>query len=394
MSPFNLLKEAMIAVPAVRYALGVAGIISVVAIVRGFGISYQIAALGAAVMIVLMTVLVVFARAASVAKGAFVLPALFLTWASLLITVAAAFFLLTSVFFGWPIKLMKGRPEESALQIISRTIKAYSKLPAYYDRSSLLITARTASSPADLVFALDSDFMFKRPDRIRMNSEFSVKYGGVPIGGGKYQLYCGGGTTYVYSLDQNQFMTFTNSSIDLFQQRPENDPIKQLALTVFIPYALLLATSEAEPLKRMFHEQGPTFMGNETSVKWEEQTRIANRWAGAPSGDGVYKIGLQMTLNESKRIVRTHSDLLELFHFVSSNELLMKDLGVFSQWFTNFTFAVGDTTYIPQNIPNADLESYFAFQPESDAKHVMQLPSPMYAIRPDAKAFLQSLGIR
>jgi hypothetical protein len=60
-TPPSILKEAIKAVPAVKYALGIGGIIAVIAIISAFGISFRVALLGAVVMIILMTVLVVFA---------------------------------------------------------------------------------------------------------------------------------------------------------------------------------------------------------------------------------------------------------------------------------------------------------------------------------------------
>lgn len=58
-TPPSVLKQAINAVPAVKYALGVGGIISVIAIVRGFRIDFRVALLGAVVMLVLMAVLLV-----------------------------------------------------------------------------------------------------------------------------------------------------------------------------------------------------------------------------------------------------------------------------------------------------------------------------------------------
>ena len=104
-TPSSFLKQAINAVPAVKYALGVGGIISVIAIVRGFGIDFRVALWGTVVMLVLMTVLLVFAKASSRPQSAFKGPAFILTWFSLLLFMATATALFLSVFFGKPLDL-------------------------------------------------------------------------------------------------------------------------------------------------------------------------------------------------------------------------------------------------------------------------------------------------
>ena len=56
-------------------------------------------------MIVLMVVLLVFARLTVAAKGQFVRPAKLLLWSSVIIAVSVAVLLTTSVFFRWPVSL-------------------------------------------------------------------------------------------------------------------------------------------------------------------------------------------------------------------------------------------------------------------------------------------------
>jgi len=104
-SPPSILKQAIKAVPAVKYALGIAGIIAVIAIVRGFGIDLRIALFGAIVMFVLMTMLVVFASLARQKGSQFRLPALVFTWFSLICVMAVSIVLFTSVFWGRPVDM-------------------------------------------------------------------------------------------------------------------------------------------------------------------------------------------------------------------------------------------------------------------------------------------------
>jgi len=104
-SPTSLLAQAIKAVPAVKYALGIGGIIAVVAIVTSFGISVKIALFGTVVMMILMSVLVVFASLAGQRSSSFHSPALVFTWFSLILFMAVASALFTSVFWGQPTDL-------------------------------------------------------------------------------------------------------------------------------------------------------------------------------------------------------------------------------------------------------------------------------------------------
>jgi hypothetical protein len=104
-TPLELLRESIKAVPAVKYALGVAGIASAIAIVRTLNLDYRVATLGTIVMLLLMTTLIVFARLTSLASPDFRLPALVFTWFSLLLVIAISVAMFTSVFFRWPLNL-------------------------------------------------------------------------------------------------------------------------------------------------------------------------------------------------------------------------------------------------------------------------------------------------
>ncbi len=62
MDPLKLIREAIRAVPAVKYALGVAGIAAVVAIVLGLKLSPQFAVFGTLIVLGLMFILVLFSQ--------------------------------------------------------------------------------------------------------------------------------------------------------------------------------------------------------------------------------------------------------------------------------------------------------------------------------------------
>ena len=99
-SPPSLLKRAIAAVPAVKYALGVGGIIAVIAIVSSFNIGTTAAVFGTVVMLVLMTVLLVFANIAGQKSSSFSAAAHVLTWFSLVLFMLTASALFLAVFWG------------------------------------------------------------------------------------------------------------------------------------------------------------------------------------------------------------------------------------------------------------------------------------------------------
>jgi hypothetical protein len=105
MTAISFLREAIRAVPVVKWALGVGGIIAVIAIVHSFQIDARVAVIGTIIMLVFMSVLVVFARVSALANGAMVPPALIFTWFTLLVFMAMTVSLFTSVFFQIPIDL-------------------------------------------------------------------------------------------------------------------------------------------------------------------------------------------------------------------------------------------------------------------------------------------------
>jgi energy-coupling factor transporter transmembrane protein EcfT len=119
-SPTSILKQAIKAVPAVKYALGVGGIVAVIAIVSSFGISANAAIFGTIIMLVLMVVLVVFASLVRKQGTPGSLPALVFTWFSLLLFMATAVLLFTSAFWAKPLDLKtftsssKPNPETSS----------------------------------------------------------------------------------------------------------------------------------------------------------------------------------------------------------------------------------------------------------------------------------------
>ena len=122
-SPISILKDAQKSVPAVKYAVGVAGIAAVVAIVAGFQLDYRIAVFGTIIVLGLMFVLVIFSSFVSRGGPSVVKLATFAAWSFLLLTVAVSLFLMTSYFFSWP------RPIESFVKSQPHPKKLVPQLP-------------------------------------------------------------------------------------------------------------------------------------------------------------------------------------------------------------------------------------------------------------------------
>ena len=102
LQPWNVLRQATKAVPALKYAVGVSGLIAVVAIVKQFGLSPQSAALGSVVVLVLMVGVFVFARLSAFTGKKIYYPAMMLLYSFTLLVILVASFLFTSTFMDWP----------------------------------------------------------------------------------------------------------------------------------------------------------------------------------------------------------------------------------------------------------------------------------------------------
>ena len=122
-TPIEVLRESIKAVPAVKYALGIAGIAAAIAIIKSFGFEdYRVAVFGTIIMLLLMVVLVVFARLSTLAGSDFRLPALVFTWFSLLLVIATSVTLFTSVFFAKPVDLQEWLTSRSMKQTTPATM--------------------------------------------------------------------------------------------------------------------------------------------------------------------------------------------------------------------------------------------------------------------------------
>ena len=111
-TPHRILREAIAAVPAVRYAAGITGIAASIAIIASFKLGPAVAVLGGVVMLGLMSTLLAFARAvgidpadptessgiaASIRRAGIVM-----VWVFTLLTCATGIMLFSVTFFGTP----------------------------------------------------------------------------------------------------------------------------------------------------------------------------------------------------------------------------------------------------------------------------------------------------
>jgi hypothetical protein len=102
--PMSFLKQAIKAVPQVRWALAVLGVASAASLLFGLFANRLVAIAGTVAMLLLMVVLLVFARGvATLARTSLKIPALFLMWSAMILAVSTATLAMSSLFFNEPI---------------------------------------------------------------------------------------------------------------------------------------------------------------------------------------------------------------------------------------------------------------------------------------------------
>jgi hypothetical protein len=102
-SPTQILREAIRAVPVIKYALGIAGIAAAMAVILSFQTSFLQFALATTIMFVLMSVLMVLAKAWRSVD--FRRPLLTFVWFSVIYVMSASTAIFTSFFFDAPLSL-------------------------------------------------------------------------------------------------------------------------------------------------------------------------------------------------------------------------------------------------------------------------------------------------
>ena len=154
----KIIRESIKAVPAMKYALAVAGLLAVVALVAALRVSPQIAVLGAVVTLALMVAMVVFARLTTTAPRHFFLPVRVMMWGFLAVTISTACMLFTSAFFQWPRdlrELVSTKPNSSAAAV-PIPAKAATPAPEQSELKKLIVIAQEYQTSRDYAAAWDS----------------------------------------------------------------------------------------------------------------------------------------------------------------------------------------------------------------------------------------------
>jgi hypothetical protein len=104
-SPLGVLREAIKAVPAVKYALGVAGVAAALALIMIFVKDLRVAGFGILAMFGLMFLLVIFAAFSKISAKDMRMFVLTVGWIFVTLTMSVSILLISSLFFGWPLPL-------------------------------------------------------------------------------------------------------------------------------------------------------------------------------------------------------------------------------------------------------------------------------------------------
>jgi hypothetical protein len=218
--PLRLLREAIRAVPAVKYALGVTGIAAAVSIVAGFRINLAVAVLGVVVMFVLMTLLVIFSSFARSSARSLRPLANTLAWAFVVLTIVTGFFIFTGFFFAWPRPLDQTAARLTGEQPPTPT---HTPTPAATPETrnlsySLLVCKHRTDPQCQRPFTLAREILFEEGYKIRLNVSspqpgylYVINEGPATSGGLPEYVFLfptrrvNGGSA---KLDPNQTMTF------------------------------------------------------------------------------------------------------------------------------------------------------------------------------------------
>lgn len=169
--PFaSLIKEAIQAVPAVKFALGVAGIAAIIATIEGFKVDYIVMVLGLIIMFGLMFLLLIFARFARSASKSLRPLGLVLAWSFVFLTIATALLIFTEFFFSWPRPLVQTADSIVGKEPIPTTVPttpspAQTRLLNY----SISVCKARLDPECDNPFLLAREINFEEDYRIRVN---------------------------------------------------------------------------------------------------------------------------------------------------------------------------------------------------------------------------------
>lgn len=158
--PASILGKAIEAVPAVKYALGIAGIVAVIAIiVGGWKIDPRVAIVGVIIMLIFMVILRIFATVTTTGAA---LPAMVFLWFCLLVFIAAVTCLFTSVFWDYPVPL-KSRVFAAPQSMFSLTVRAHGENQPKITAGTVTVVCDDFHQAGE--FHEDGEANFKLPQR-------------------------------------------------------------------------------------------------------------------------------------------------------------------------------------------------------------------------------------
>ena len=101
----GIIREAIIALPALVYIWGVVASLVVIVVVRIFWLDYRIALFGSAIILILMYNFIIYKAANNLGSGKLERPGMVQAWFALVFSDSALVMLLTSAFMGFPLNL-------------------------------------------------------------------------------------------------------------------------------------------------------------------------------------------------------------------------------------------------------------------------------------------------
>ena len=104
---FSVLRNASKAVPFLKYAIGLSGIAALLALVKSYGLDYEVAIWGSVIALILMIILFLLSKAYHSSRRSFHKPAYFLICSITYLFVLTALLLLSCAFFDLPKPIMQ-----------------------------------------------------------------------------------------------------------------------------------------------------------------------------------------------------------------------------------------------------------------------------------------------
>lgn len=105
LNPIKLIKDAVKIVPSLKYIWGLIAALAVISLIKLLNIEYKTALIGVPIIFILAIIVIVFAKIATNADETFKKPSLILLWSSTILFLISCCFLLTSLFFNFPLRL-------------------------------------------------------------------------------------------------------------------------------------------------------------------------------------------------------------------------------------------------------------------------------------------------